>query len=189
MLLEQPRDLGGRFAEKEGQAPEVTLTYNDHNVRFAIEDGDEATFDRVDLGDQNIPYETVLVERDGDTFYITGETDYVRMADNLYPEIDDEEDRKTQLSKDWLRIARVANEAYGDIFNEQVPAGPRFRYSPDLGSVEGTSISSSKIRAAIYDHEDALAAAQAIRSGALYELVRNNINAAEEETDDDDDLD
>lgn len=186
MLLEQPRDLGGRFAEKEGQAPEVTLTYNDHNVRLNIEDGDEATFDRVDLGDQNIPYETVTVERDGDTFYISGETDFLNMAYNMYPDIENEDDRKAQLTKDWTRIARVVNEAYGDIFNEQVPAGPRFRYSPDLGSVEGTSITSGKVRAAVYGNEDALAAAQAIRSGALFELVRNNINAAEEDSDDDD---
>jgi hypothetical protein len=164
----------------------VTLSYNDHNIRLNIEDGDEAVFDRVDLGDQNIPYETVTVERDGDTYYIQGETDFLNMAYNMYPDIEDEDARKAQLAKDWPRIARVANEAYGDIFNEQVPAGPRFRYSPDLGSVDTTSLTSSKVRHAIYEQEDQLSAAQAIRSGALYELVRNNITAAEDDSDDDD---
>ncbi len=189
MLLEQPRDLGGRFAEKEGQAPEVNLTYNDHNVILDIEDGDEETFGREELGDPRIPYESVIIERDGDTFYIQGETDFLNMGANLYPDIEDEAERKAQLAKDWPRIARCANEAYGDIFNEQVPAGPKFRYSPDLGEVSGTSITSSKVRNAIYGNEDALSAAQAIRSGALYELVRNNITAAEEASDDDEDDD
>ncbi len=188
MLLEQPRDLGGRFAEKEGQAPEVTLIHNDHNVRYAIEDGDEVTLDRSDLGDQNIPYESVTVERDGDMYYITGDTGFLSMAQNLYPDLDTEEERKAQLAKDWTRIARVANEAYGDIFNEQVPAGPRFRYTPDLGSIETEDgLTSNKVRNAVYESEDALSAAQAIRSGALYELVRNNITAAEEDSDDDED--
>lgn len=189
MLLEQPRDLGGRFAEKEGQAPEVNLTYNDHNVILDIEDGDGETFSREELGDPRIPYESVTIERDGDTFYIQGETKNLDMAANLYPDIEDEADRKAQLAKDWPRIARCVNEAYGDIFNEQVPASSNFRYSPEVGEVAATRITSSKVRNAIYGNEDALSAAQAIRSGALYELVRNNITAAEEASDDDEDDD
>lgn len=189
LLIEQPRDTGGRFSEKEGQAPEVNLSSpEDHNVRFNIEDGDEETFGREDLGDAHIPYETVTVERDGDTYYVQGETDFLNMAANLYPDIENEDERKAQLAKDWKRIARVSNEAYGDIFSEAVPAGPRFRYNPDLGSFETTALTSRKIRNALYQNEDALSAAQAIRDGSLYELVRNNITAATEE-DDDDDLD
>lgn len=190
LLIEQPRDTGGRFSEKEGQAPEVNLRdLEDHNVRFNIEDGEEQTFSREDLGDEHIPYLTVTVERDGDTYYVQAETDFLNMAANLYPDIEREDDRKAQLAKDWKRIARVSNETYGDIFSEVVPAGPRFRYNPDLGSFDTTALTSRKIRNALYQDEDALSAAQAIRDGSLYELVRNNITAATEEEDNDDDLD
>lgn len=186
LLIEQPRDTAGRFSEKEGQAPEVNL--DDHNIPLHLEDGEEQTFGREDLGDPHIPYESVTVERDGDRYYIQGETDLLNVAYNLYPDIDHEDDRKAQLAKDWKRIARVTNDAYGSIFNEDVPAGPRFRYNPDLGSFDATALSTRKVRNAVYQDEEALSLARAIRDGSLYNHIRNNITAATED-DDDGDLD
>lgn len=189
MLTElQPRDTIGRFSEKKGQAPNVTL---DDNIRnFNVQDGDQEEFDRRDLLDDSFPYDTVRVENDNGTLYIEAETERLDLANNLYGHLDESE-RASQLTKDWTKVARCINETYGDFLNEKAPATTAMSFTVELGEIETETgnISSSRLRALGYDHEDGEGMARAIRTGDIYEVIRNNVGTGEEtEEDDDDDI-
>lgn len=182
------RDTIGRFSEKKGQASNVTLPEEDIR-RFHIEDGDQQEYGRADLRDDAFPYDSVTVENDNGTLYVEAETERLDLANNLYGHLAEEE-RGAQLTKDWKKVARCINETYGDFLNENSPATTAMSFTVDLGEVEGNSITSTRLRSLGYDHEDGEGMARAIRTGDIYEVIRNNVGTGEEteEGDDDDDI-
>lgn len=188
MLTElHPRDTIGRFSEKKGQASNVTLPEEDIR-RFPIEDGDSEEYSRNDLRDAAFPYDSVTVENDSGTLYIEAETERLDLASNLYGHLDESE-RAAQLTKDWKKVARCINETYGDFLNEDTPATSAMSFTVDLGEVEGNSITSSRLRNLGYGHEDGEGMARAIRTGDIYEVIRNNVGTGEDTDSDDDDDD
>lgn len=189
MLTElQERDTIGRFSEKKGQASSVTLPDEDIR-RFHIEDGDQQEFNRADLRDSAFPYDSISVENDSGTLYIEAETERLDLANKLYGHLAEDE-RPAQLTKDWKKVARCINETYGDFLNENSPATSAMSFTVDLGETEGDSITSSRLRNLAYGHEDGEGMARAIRTGDIYEVIRNNVGTGEEteEEDDDDDI-
>lgn len=179
-----PRDTIGRFSEKKGQAPAVTLS-DEEIRRFYIEEGEQQDFTRDDLRDTAFPYDRVWVENDDGTLYIEGETEELDLAGNIYGSLPESE-RAAQLTKDWKRIARCINETYGDFLNEDSPSTKAMSFTVQLGELEGGSITSARLRNLGYNHEDGEGMARAIRTGDIYEVIRNNFGTAAEEGEDED---
>lgn len=182
--IDTPRDTDGKFTEKEGQAPEVTLIPDNH--RLSVEDGDTLDLSSTDLGD-DIAFENVRVERDGDNYYLEGETFPVDFHEGLYPTLDAEA-QEAALARDWKTIAETVNDTYSKCLD---PSRPRnnFTFEPNLGEIETESLTSNKVRRAVLDFEDGegQALAGAVRDGSLYTIVRNAIQQSEPEEDEDED--